>query len=238
MSDARAPVDAALTAPHGACRGAAACGVGLGDALGTHGRVHDVCTYYFVCSECWCGARAVLGVCASLRCAADTLGQDARVGKRCIGSTAECDQDTRVKTYTLLVTKRTMPVRLVHSWFVFHETAASARTARLLRLSRTCAVCVCDGRGRRLRLLELSFRRWRAALQGVGDVELLPVRHGGKEGLTHLHRRRSSLHSLRRCRRGLRGEDGAGSFRSPTLGGVLERRDMIDQELEVDVDAG
>jgi hypothetical protein len=34
----------------------------------------------------------------------------------------------------------------------------------------------------------------------------------------------------------LRGEDGVGSFRSRTLGGVLERRDMIDQELEVDVD--
>jgi hypothetical protein len=28
--DARAPVDAALTGPHGACQGAAACGVGLG----------------------------------------------------------------------------------------------------------------------------------------------------------------------------------------------------------------
>ena len=48
---------------------------------------------------------------------------------------------------------------------------------------------------------------------------------------------RSSLQGLRRCRRGLRGEDGVGSFRSRTLGGVLERRDMIDQELEVDVDA-
>ena len=57
-------------------------------------------------------------------------------------------------------------------------------------------------------------------------LELLPVRHGGKEGLTRLHRRR-----------GLRGEDGVVSFRSRTLGGVLERRDMIDQELEVDVDA-
>ena len=43
---------------------------------------------------------------------------------------------------------------------------------------------------------------------------------------------RSSLQGLRRCRRGLRGEDGVGSFRSRTLGGVLERRDMIDQELE------
>ena len=28
--DARAPVDAVLTGPHGACQGAAACGVGLG----------------------------------------------------------------------------------------------------------------------------------------------------------------------------------------------------------------
>ena len=81
------------------------------------------------------------------------------------------------------------------------------------------------------------FQTLAGACQGVGDVELLPVRHGGKEGLTQLHRRRSSLHSLRRCRRGLRGEDGVGSFRSRTLGGVLERRDMIDQELEVDVDA-
>jgi hypothetical protein len=61
--------------------------------------------------------------------------------------------------------------------------------------------------------------------------------YGMAEGLTQLHHRRSSLHSLRRCRRGLRGEDGDGSFRRPTLGGVLERRDMIDQELEIDVDA-
>ena len=98
---------------------------------------------------------------------------------------------------------------------------------------------VCVGRGCRLRLLELSLRRWRARVRALAmlRLELLPVRHGGKEGLTRLHRRRSSLQGLRRCRRGLRGEDGVGSFRSRTLGGVLERRDMIDQELEVDVDA-
>ena len=116
------------------------------------------------------------------------------------------------------------------------ETAASSDGEAGQAFTRTRWLCL-----RRPRpsppYARALFQTLAGACQGVGDVELLPVRHGGKEGLTHLHRRRSSLHSLRRCRRGLRGEDSAGSFRSPTLGGVLERRDMIDQELEVDVDA-
>jgi hypothetical protein len=40
-------------------------------------------------------------------------------------------------------------------------------TARLPRLSRARAGCVCAGRGRRLRLLELSLRRWRACVRAL-----------------------------------------------------------------------
>ena len=116
------------------------------------------------------------------------------------------------------------------------ETAASSDGEAGQAFTRTRWLCL-----RRPRPSPPSaralFQTLAGACQGVGDVELLPVRHGGKEGLTQLHRRRSSLQGLRRCRRGLRDEDGVVSFRSRTLGGVLERRDMIDQELEVDVDA-
>ena len=60
--DARAPVDAALAAPHGACRGAAACGVSLGGACELSARaeswkvcVHDVCTsMWFHQGRSWC----------------------------------------------------------------------------------------------------------------------------------------------------------------------------------------
>ena len=168
-----------------------------------------------------------------MRCAADTSGHGARVGKT---------------VYRVQLLLRYM----IHSYVIgLARTVSDKFTARTRRGSpgvhahapRTRRLCLCRPRPSppsSLRLLQLCFSSlsdaagWRARVRALAmlRLELLPVRHGGKEGLTRLHRRRSSLQGLRRCRRGLRGEDGVGSFRSRTLGGVLERRDMIDQELE------
>ena len=145
--------------------------------------------------------------------------------------TAECDLYTRL-TFDRYITEsfrfvlsmvlsmvymRQLPISLYSSGTRRGCPGAHAHAPRTRRL------CLCRPRPSppsSLRLLQLCFSSlsdaagWRARVRALAmlRLELLPVRHGGKEGLTRLHRRRSSLQGLRRCRRGLRGEDGVGSF--------------------------
>jgi hypothetical protein len=152
--------------------------------------VHDVCV---------CGSRVGRGAWA-FEVRGGHVGAWCARGKTGVSGTAELSVTYRRDKSVDIRDTQIHTFRPVES-FVYLQScftrqlpisySSDGEAAQAFTHARAGGVCV--GRGCRLRLLELSLRRWRARVRALAmlRLELLPVRHGGKEGLTRLHRRRS-----------------------------------------------